>query len=252
MKKTFAFAAALTILVAGVSTARAQFSPRPTPASGVPTGVTSGVTPVVREKIHDPNAEVEANRMPTPGGPPPERRVLQSAPAAGRPSEADGSSVDAIIAALYASVSHGEDAQPNFDRMRSIFLQVGMLIPPKDPRSDLFTVLDVDGFEERVRKSIAASKQKGDPTSFFETEASRRTDCFGAVCQVFSTYESRRKPSDEKPFVRGINSIQLVNDGKRWWVASVAWDTEKPDKPIPAQYLPNAPAVIPQEYLKKY
>jgi len=252
MKKTFVFAGMFgAMFLAGVSVARAQFSPRPTPQSGVPPGVTSGVTPVVREKIHDANAEVEANRMPTPGGPPPERRAAQNTPPGARPSDADGSSVDAIIAALYASVSHGEDGQPNFDRMRAIFLQVGMLLPPKDPRSELFTVLDVDGFEERVRKSIAAGKQKGDPTSFFETEAARRTDCFGNVCQVFSTYESRRKPTDEKPFVRGINSIQLVNDGKRWWIASVAWDTEKPDKPIPAQYLPNAPNVIPPEYLKK-
>ena len=45
--------------------------------------------------------------------------------------------------------------------------------------------------------------------------------------------ESRRAPSDEKPLVRGINSIQLVNDGKRWWIASVAWDTEREDNPIP-------------------
>ena len=51
--------------------------------------------------------------------------------------------------------------------------------------------------------------------------------------------------------MRGINSIQLVNDGKRWWIASVVWDTEQPDNPIPAQYLPNAPNVIPPEYLKK-
>lgn len=251
MKKTFVLAGMLAALAAGVSTATAQFSPRPTPASGVPPGVTSGVTPVVREKIHDANAEVEANRMPTPGGPPPERRAAAMPAGAGRPSDADGSSVDAIVAALYASVSHGEDGQPNFDRMRAIFLQVGMLVPPKDPRSELFTVLDVDGFEERVRKSIAAGKQKGDPTSFFEREAARKTDCFGNVCQVFSTYESRRAPSDEKPFVRGINSIQLVNDGRRWWIASVIWDTEKPDRPIPPQYLPNAPAAIPQEYLKK-
>jgi hypothetical protein len=251
MKKILAFASALTTLIAGVSTASAQFSPRPTAPSVVPPGVTSGVTPVVREKIHDPNAETEAQRMPTPGGPPPERRAASMPAGASRPSDADGSSVDAIIAALYASVSHGEDAQPNFDRMRAIFLQVGMLIPPKDARSELFTVLDVDGFEERVRKSIAAGKQKGDPTSFFESEAARRTDCFGSVCQVFSTYESRRAPSDEKPFVRGINSIQLLNDGRRWWIASVAWDTEKPDRPIPTQYLPNAPSVIPQEYLKK-
>jgi hypothetical protein len=251
MKKTLGRAGMLAAMFAVASAATAQFSPRPTAPSGVPPGVTSGVTPVVREKIHDANAETEAQRMPTPGGPPPERRAASVPAGASRPSDADGSSVDAIIAALYASVSHGEDAQPNFDRMRAIFLQVGMLIPPKDPRSDLFTVLDVDGFEERVRKSIAAGKQKGDPTSFFESEAARRTDCFGNVCQVFSTYESRRAPSDEKPFVRGINSIQLLNDGRRWWIASVAWDTEKPEKPIPAQYLPNAPSVIPQEYLKK-
>src|SRR5262252_8554635 len=150
-------------------------------------------------------------------------------PGASRPSmaagDADGASVDAIIAALYASVSHDEAGQPNWERMRNLFLQVGMLIPPKNPRSDLFTVLDVDGFEQRVKESVGAAKQKGDPTSFFEKEVSRRTDCFGNVCQIFSTYESRRAPADEKPFVRGINSIQLVNDGHRWWIASVAWDT---------------------------
>jgi hypothetical protein len=242
--KTIVLAAALTAMLA--STAGAQYAPQPAPPPG-----SGNVTPFVGQKVHDPNAEVEGNRMPTPGGPPPERRAAQNLPPGARPSDADGSSVDAIIAALYASVSHGEDGQPNFDRMRAIFLQVGMLVPPKDPRSELFTVLDVDGFEERVRKSVAASKQKGDPTSFFEREASRKQDCFGNVCQVFSTYESRRAPSDEKPFVRGINSIQLVNDGRRWWIASVIWDTEKTDRPIPAQYLPNAPTVIPSEYLKK-
>ena len=168
-----------------------------------------------------------------------------------RPSmagDADGASVDAIIAALYASVSHDEAGQPNWERMRNLFLQVGMLIPPKNPRSDLFTVLDVDGFEQRVKESVGAAKQKGDPTSFFEKEVSRRTDCFGNVCQIFSTYESRRAPADEKPFVRGINSIQLVNDGHRWWIASVAWDTERADNPIPPQYLPGGN--VPSEYLK--
>ncbi len=245
MRRIFIFVGAIAALVAGVSYASAQFAPRPTPPAAVP----PGVTPIVRQRLHDPNAEAEQQRMPTPGGPAPERRAAP--PAASRPSDSDGASVDAIVAALYASVSHGEDGGPNWERMRAIFLPVGMLVPPKDPRGELFTVLDVDGFEERVRKSIAAAKQKGEPTSFFEREAARKTDCFGNVCQVFSTYESRHAPSDEKPFVRGINSIQLVNDGRRWWIASVIWDTEKPDRPIPPQYLPNAPATIPQEYLKK-
>jgi hypothetical protein len=244
MKKLLALAGAAA-LAASASPLAAQFMQQPTPPSLLP----AGVTPIARQRLHDPNAEAEAQRMPTPGGPAQDRRP--ASPPGSRPSASDGASVDAIVAALYASVSHDTATEPNWPRMREIFLPVGMLVPPKNPKSDMFTVLDVDGFEQRVREGIAAAKQKGDPTSFFEREAARRTDCFGNVCQIFSTYESRRAPSDEKPFVRGINSIQLVNDGRRWWIASVVWDTERPDNTIPAQYLPNAPATIPQEYLKK-
>ncbi|MFN2384755.1 MAG: hypothetical protein ABR576_00435 [Thermoanaerobaculia bacterium] len=149
----------------------------------------------------------------------------------------DAASVDAIVSALYASVSHGPDASPDFDRMRRIFLYVGMLIPPKAAGEADFRVMDVDQFEERVLKSRAAQKEKGPPAGFFERETGRRTDCFGNVCQVFSAYEARRSPSDAAPFVRGINSIQLLRDGQRWWIASVVWDQERPDNPIPAQYL---------------
>jgi hypothetical protein len=244
----------LTATAALAASAAAQSIQQPT----LPPRNPLGLTPAGGQRLHDPNAEQEARQMPTPGGPQDRRRPAPAAHA----SDADGASVDAIIAALYASVSHDAAGEPNWDRMRSMFLQVGMLIPPKNPRSELFTVLDVDGFEQRVKEGMAAAKAKGEPTSFFEREVARRADCFGTVCQVFSTYESRRAPSDEKPFVRGINSIQLLNDGHRWWIASVAWDTERADNPIPPQYLPNAPAAaapaaiptpgsIPPEYRKK-
>jgi hypothetical protein len=150
---------------------------------------------------------------------------------------ADAASVDAVVSALYAAVSHGPDASPDFDRLRRIFLYVGMLIPPKAPGEADFRVMDVDQFEERVEKSRAAQKEKGQPTGFFEREIGRRTDCFGNICQIFSAYEARRSASDATPFVRGINSIQLLRDGNRWWIASVVWDQERPDSPIPAQYL---------------
>jgi hypothetical protein len=152
----------------------------------------------------------------------------------------DAASVDAIVAALYGSVSHGSDASPDFDRMRRIFLYVGMLVPPKAAGAD-FRALDVDQFAERYEKSVAARKEKGEPaTGFFEREISRRTDCFGNICQVFSTYESRHSATDATPFQRGINSIQLLRDGNRWWIASVVWDVERADNPIPAAYLPSA------------
>jgi hypothetical protein len=156
------------------------------------------------------------------------------------PPPADAASPEAIIAALYASVSHAADASPNWERMRNIFLPVGMLVPPRKPDEAIFTVVDVDGFEERYKKSVAAAKEKGTgPTGFYEKELSRRTDCFGNVCQIFSTYESRHTESDAQPFVRGINSIQLVHDDQRWWIASVVWDTERAGNPIPTSYLPQ-------------
>lgn len=164
----------------------------------------------------------------------------QPAPRRVPDAPADAASVDAAVAALYASVSHGADREPDFERMRTIFLYTGMLIPPKGSSPE-YVALDVDQFAERVRKGIQARKGKGEATGFFEKEIARRTDCFGNVCQVFSTYESRYAATDPKPFQRGINSIQLLRDGRRWWIASVAWDAERPDNPIPPEYLPSRP-----------
>ena len=63
-------------------------------------------------------------------------------------------------------------------------------------------------------------------------------DVFGDFAHAWSTYESRRKQDDEKPFMRGINSIQLVRIQGRWWVANIMWEQEHDAGPIPAQYLP--------------
>jgi hypothetical protein len=60
---------------------------------------------------------------------------------------------------------------------------------------------------------------------------------FGQIAHVWSTYESRRDPSDPEPFMRGINSIQLFDDGKRWWILSIYWQHESSKHSIPAKYL---------------
>ena len=188
------------------------------------------VHPVFVSPSIPPPGEPLARRTPTPLAPGnPQEQKIQS----------DGSSVDAIIAALYESVSHGPEYEPDWKRMRDLFLPAGILIPPKRPSETTFTVLDLDGFQDFFTKGTLAAKQRGETGAFFEIEASRRLDCFGNVCQAFSTYESRRAPSDASPFARGINSIQLVNDGRRWWIASVAWDTERPGNPIPAERRKN-------------
>jgi hypothetical protein len=43
--------------------------------------------------------------------------------------------------------------------------------------------------------------------------------------------------NDRKPFMRGINSIQLFYDGSRWWIVSNLLPTRKPEHPVPENYL---------------
>ena len=151
-----------------------------------------------------------------------------TAPAA-RPE--DVSSIEAIVAALYDVIS-GPAGERDWDRFRSLFLPGARLIPAA-PRPDggPLRVLTV---EDYVR--VAGGYFRENP--FFERESARRADDFGNIAHVFSTYESRRAAEDPEPFVRGINTIQLVRHEGRWWVASIAWDEHRPDNPLPEKYLP--------------
>jgi len=79
---------------------------------------------------------------------------------------------------------------------------------------------------------------------FFEKEIHRSVDDFGTMAHVFSTYETYHSKKDETPFMRGINSIQLFNDGKRWWIVNVYWSQETKRNPIPQEYLPHGQQVL--------
>jgi hypothetical protein len=84
---------------------------------------------------------------------------------------------------------------------------------------------------------VDASNDSTVKEGFYESEIHRVTERFGNIAHVFSTYESRTK-ADGPVIARGINSIELFYDGKRWWIASAVWDDERPGNPIPPEYLP--------------
>ena len=69
---------------------------------------------------------------------------------------------------------------------------------------------------------------------FYENAIVNKPDSYGGMTQVLSSYESHRVLGD-KPFERGVNSFQLLNDGRRWWIVSIFWDSERPDNPLPAK-----------------
>jgi hypothetical protein len=145
----------------------------------------------------------------------------------------DVASIDAIITAAYDSISGPAGEKRNWDRERSLYYPGARLIPTAKPgeNDDLVPqILDVDGFIARVEPFF---KDNG----FYEKEIARRVEQFGHIAHVWSTYESRHDPSDAEPFMRGINSIQLFNDGSRWWIVNIYWQQESLVDPIPERYL---------------
>lgn len=144
----------------------------------------------------------------------------------------DVSSVDAIIGALYDVISGPAGEKRNWDRMRTLFIVEGKLMATgKRPGGGMGKrVMTV---EDYIKTSGPFLEKDG----FFEREIGRTMEQYGSVVHVFSTYDSKRKAEEEKPFMRGINSIQLWNDGSRWWIVSVFWQAETADNPIPAKYL---------------
>ena len=145
----------------------------------------------------------------------------------------DVASIDAIITAAYDVISGPAGQNRDWERERSLFLPGARLIPTAAKAGSTSgiapQILDVEGYIARVEPYFA---QNG----FYEKEVARRTEQFGQIAQVWSTYESRRSESDPEPFMRGINSIQLFNDGTRWWIVTIYWQNESAEAPLPEKY----------------
>jgi len=160
--------------------------------------------------------------------PTPSSTPAQTAPAA---NPTDVGTIDSIIAALYDVIS-GPPGARNWDRFRSLFIPGARLIPTGRRQTGEVgsRVLTPDDY---VQRSAPLMEKNG----FFEREVSRRAEQFGNIAHIFSTYESRHVKDDAQPFARGINSIQMMNDGKRWWIVTVFWQGEDDKNPLPSKYL---------------
>ena len=148
---------------------------------------------------------------------------------------ADVGSVDAIIAALYDVISGPIGQERDQNRFMSLFAEGARLIPTgrnQQTGAVGFRMWSPEEYWTTNAENLAS-------IGFTEDEIGRTTETFGTITHAFSTYASFRQDrgDPDTAFSRGINSIQLLNDGNRWWVVSVFWDSERPDNQIPSQYV---------------
>ncbi len=145
------------------------------------------------------------------------------------PKPEDVKSIDSIMLAVYDVIS-GPPGERDWNRFRSLFLPTARLTAATKGPDGAVRLRPMTADEYATRAGGYFLKN-----GFFEHPIVNRVQTFGNVAQVFSSYESRHA-AGEAPFARGINSFQLLNDGKRWWVVSILWDEERPDNPLPKDF----------------
>lgn len=144
------------------------------------------------------------------------------------------SSIDATIKTLYGVISGEKGEGRNWELLKYLFHPKAQMISSGKNREGKNGIryTSTDGYIEHSGKWLVEN-------GFFEEELYRITEEFGHMAQVFSTYQTFHSKKDTEPFMRGINSIQLLNDGHRWWVVNIYWAQETPNNPILKKYLPE-------------
>jgi hypothetical protein len=159
--------------------------------------------------------------------PPPFEAQLQN--------QEDASSIDRIVTALYDAITFREGRTPDLERLRALFTPDApfIRITAEGPHN-MTTASFIASFSERIKT--------GALKSFHESEVFRNTSAYASIAQVFSTYRKGLNTEDPARFVRGINSLQLYHDGRRWWISGIVWEDEQPGRPIPREHLRKAPS----------
>jgi len=130
----------------------------------------------------------------------------------------DASTPEKIIHTAYALISGRAGEPRDWDRWRTLHSDKARLIAIEsgDDGAPFAHVMSPDEF-------IASRSPFFAQNDFFEWETAREEKRYGSLVQVWSSYDAAHEPGGH-PIRRGVNSIQLWNDGDRWWILSVAWD----------------------------
>lgn len=145
------------------------------------------------------------------------------------PAPEDVQTLDGIMRAYYEVVSGPAGATMNWDRDKSLHVPGAQVV-----------ITQAAGDSLRINKvSISEWHASSGPVQqrgFFEYEVARQVRQHGSTVHVWSTYESR-SALDGPVTGQGVNSIEMIWDGSRYWITS--WTFDGRGTPVPLEYQPQ-------------
>jgi hypothetical protein len=136
----------------------------------------------------------------------------------------------ALTAGFFAAVSFAPGERPDYDAIRDLFIDQGVLIKN-------IGTLEITTVDEFIapRQALVDS---GALTEFEERELAQITEVFGNVAHRMSTYSKRGVQGGVQFEARGVISTQFVFTPSGWRMSAMAWDDERPGLVMPDRYEP--------------
>ena len=135
---------------------------------------------------------------------------------------------EALIAALYDEVTFPAGGSPDWDRVRSMFLEQATVVL-RTSRAET-TIFTVDGFVQDFIDFIEEANIA--ETGFQESVLRVEPLVFGDMAHLLVLYEAHI-PGAGRPPSRGVDSFQLIRKQGRWWIVSVTNEVPTPDRQLP-------------------
>lgn len=138
-----------------------------------------------------------------------------------------------LLIELYDLISGPEGFERDWKRQSELFVPYAKMIR---------TSIDSDGNPQALVMNIqdypANFGKLMEGRAFYEQEVNNIIEVFGNIAHAFSTYEAWADGDKTKFIKRGINSIQLYNNGQSWKIVNMIWDDERPGLSMSLKYNP--------------
>jgi hypothetical protein len=129
--------------------------------------------------------------------------------------------LDALMSTFFASVSFERGQRPDYDGIRPLFIDRGLLVKNVAGATE---ALSVDEFIAPRRAMV----DNGALTAFTEEQVSATTFVFGAVAHRVSVYTKSGTQHGKAFSGRGVILTQFVDTDGTWHICSMTWDDERP------------------------
>ncbi len=140
--------------------------------------------------------------------------------------------VDSIIILLYDRVTVEAGNTPDWDSVRSLFLEQAVIVlrTSRDETS-IFSVEEfVNDFIQFIDRAHIGK------TGFEEKIIRMKTMVMGDMAQALVLYEAHI-PGSGRPPQQGVDNFSLVKKENRWWIVSITNEIPTSGNPIPTELM---------------